>query len=160
MSKKKKTAGAAEARQDSDLLGAYLLLRKAAYRLCSGACQLLLKHELTDHEYDVLRALRGRPEGMRVLHIADRLLSKKPAVSVYVDSLEGRGLVFRERSKVDTRVVRVFITEAGLALLEEVSGPHGELLRSQFGRLSAEELAGLRGSLEKLLGPPGIAGDL
>src|SRR5271167_806114 len=60
---------------------------------------------LTSPQYNILRILRGEGKPLPCLEIADRLITAVPAITGLVDRLEALGLVTRERSTEDRRVV-------------------------------------------------------
>jgi len=70
-----------------------------------------------------------------------------------LDRLETRGLVRRERSEQDRRLVFVHITKAGSDLLAPLDEPILELHRAQMNHLTRAELATLKRLLEKLRRP-------
>jgi DNA-binding MarR family transcriptional regulator len=105
-------------------------------------------------QYNVLRILRGaEPEGLCRNELRDRLVTRMPDVTRLLDRLETSGLVARERSDVDRRLVRTRITPAGLELLagldEPVAAEHGRRL----GHLSADELRTLSALLTRVRQP-------
>src|SRR5262245_29060496 len=57
--------------------------------------------ELTLHQYNVLRILRGSPEGLPSGEIANRMIARDPDITRLVDRLERRGLVTRARGRQD-----------------------------------------------------------
>src|SRR5690349_19143024 len=126
-------------RFDSPQQEAYLNLWRTYDRLRLLEDELFGQHELTAQQYNALRLLRAaHPRKVPTLHLAGRLVSRAPDITRLVDRLVERGLVERERLAANRRVVHVGITEAGLALLdqlaEEVRGCH----EGALGRLSEE----------------------
>lgn len=81
--------------------------------------------------------------------IAARLQLGPSAITPLVDQLEAAGLVTRERSGADRRVVRVFLTEAGRRL-EEAAAIAQEAVVCRTG-LSEQDLAALRDDLNALV---------
>jgi MarR family 2-MHQ and catechol resistance regulon transcriptional repressor len=79
-----------------------------------------------------------------------KLLTSPGNLSDVVDKLERRGLVCRVRAVEDRRQVRVELTAAGRALIEEVFPRHAADIAGAMGGLDAEELAALDGLLRKL----------
>lgn len=75
---------------------------------------------ITYPQYLVLSAL-GEDEGMTVGAIATRLSLESSTITPPVKRLEQAGLVERRRSKVDERLVHVWLTPAGRALLARSS---------------------------------------
>jgi DNA-binding MarR family transcriptional regulator len=83
--------------------------------------QVLKPHGITGTQFNVLRILRGvHPEGYCRYEIRDRMITRMPDVTRLLDRMEEAGLIARERSETDRRVVRTFITQAGLDLLEAI----------------------------------------
>lgn len=79
---------------------------------------------LTVQQYNVLRILRGAsPEALPTMEIAQRMLEKTPGITRFIDRLERKGFVERQRSAEDRRRVYCSITPAGLQLLDELDGP-------------------------------------
>src|ERR1700712_4892333 len=70
---------------------------------------------ITYPQYLVLSAL-GEHEGMTVGAIATRLSLESSTITPPVKRLEQAGLVERRRSKIDERLVHVWLTPAGRAL--------------------------------------------
>jgi DNA-binding MarR family transcriptional regulator len=106
--------------------------------------RLFAQYKLTPQQYNALRLLRGEhPEKIRTLDLAARLVSHAPDVTRLLDKLEQSGLVERDRPADNRRVVRIGITEAGLALLQELREPVRECHARQLGHLSQKELKDL-----------------
>jgi DNA-binding MarR family transcriptional regulator len=108
--------------------------------------------ELTLHQYNVLRILRGsHPDGLPSGEIANRMIARDPDVTRLVDRLEKRGLVTRTRSRQDRRVVEVHITEKGQELLRGLDEPVNRLPRNMLGHLGPRRLDQLRVLLERVI---------
>lgn len=116
-----------------------------------GICfaRLFREYGLTPSQYNVLRILRGEGQPLPILEVADRMLAVVPGITGLVDRLEGMGLLARERSTEDRRVVFVAITAGGLELLAKLDEPVAELHRRLIGHLSPAELQELSRLLEK-----------
>src|SRR3954454_17545183 len=85
--------------------------------------RLFREFGLTPSQYNVLRILRGEGRPLPILEVAGRMIAAVPGITGLVDRLEGMGLVARERSTEDRRVVFVGVTPAGLELLARLDGP-------------------------------------
>jgi DNA-binding MarR family transcriptional regulator len=109
---------------------------------------------LTASQYNVLRILRGEGKPLPILEIAGRTVTVVPGITGLIDRLEKAGLVRRERSAEDRRVVFVDITPEARALLAELDEPLLALHRELLGHLSEKELRGLIRLLEKARCPP------
>jgi DNA-binding MarR family transcriptional regulator len=122
----------------------FLNLWRTYDRLRALEDQLFGRHDLTAQQYNALRLLRGaRPDGLRTLDLAARLVSRAPDITRLLDRLEQRGLIVRARPPENRREVWVGITAAGLALLEELAGPVRACHAHQLGHLTAAQLEAL-----------------
>jgi DNA-binding MarR family transcriptional regulator len=108
---------------------------------------------ITAQQYNVLRILRGaHPRSLPTLEIGERMIERQPGVTRLLDRLERKGLVRRQRSSEDRRVVECRITHAGLELLAEMDGPLSESDLRLMRRLTDDDLSQLLGLLEKVRG--------
>ena len=108
--------------------------------------------ELTLHQYNVLRILRGsHPGGLPSGEIATRMIARDPDVTRLVDRLERRDLVTRIRGRRDRRVVQVAITKKGLDLLRRLDDYVDRFPRNMLGHLGPRKLEQLRTLLEQSL---------
>jgi len=106
---------------------------------------------LTGQQYNVLRILRGvGAEGLPSQAIGERMITFDPDVTRLVDRLLKSGLVERERSKTDRRVVQVKINAKGLGLLKKIDQPLHDLHQSVMTGLNESELQQLNNLLEKV----------
>lgn len=98
---------------------------------------------LTPAQHQLLLAIRGHHDngGPTMGEAADYLLLKHHSVVGLVDRAEAAGLVRRNRSTVDHRVVRLSLTAAGAERLDALS----ELHLAELARLTPQ----LRGSWEQ-----------
>lgn len=99
---------------------------------------------LTHAQYNVLRIVRGAPEGRARADIGARMLDRSPDVTRILDRLEQRGLVERARGDEDRRQSIARITRKGSALLEEME-PHIRAVHAWFAakisRADAKEVS-------------------
>jgi DNA-binding MarR family transcriptional regulator len=120
---------------------AFLSLWRTYDRLRAFEDELFSAHDLTPQSYNALRLLRGtHPAKIHTLDLASRLVSRAPDITRLLDKLEQRGLIERDRPADNRRVVRVGITEAGLALLQELHEPLQACHQRQLGHLSKKDL--------------------
>ena len=111
----------------------------------------LASFDITPNQYNVLRILRGRhPETHTCSEVSTRLLDRTPDVTRLLFRLERDGLVHRCRAEHDRRVVKVSITEKGLALLERIDAPMAELMDRLTRHLSDDDLQTLSRLLDTL----------
>jgi len=102
---------------------------------------LVLKAEdLSANQYNVLRILRGSPDGLPCGEIAGRMITRDPDITRLLDRLEKRGLISRCRETKDRRMVMTRIARDGLDLLARLDRPIEEAHRKQLGHLGRERL--------------------
>ncbi|MGA8531847.1 MAG: MarR family transcriptional regulator [Acidobacteriaceae bacterium] len=118
-------------------------LVRTADCLSRGPAQLLRKHHLSPAPYNMLRILRGAPEGLLCGEIAARMITREPDITRLLDRLERRGLIHRCREDQDRRRVLVRITPEGLDLLSRLDPPIQQLHRRQLGHLTSKRLQAL-----------------
>jgi len=111
--------------------------------------RLFREYGLTQSQYNVLRILRGEGKPMPCLEVAERLIQVVPAITGLVDRLEKQGLVSRQRSESDRRVVYLEVTAKARQLLEQMDQPVSEIHQELIGHLSKAELTKLSRLLEK-----------
>ena len=121
----------------------YLELLRTADLLSRGVAQLLKGHELSATQYNVLRILRGAPDGLLCGEIADRMITRDPDVTRLLDRLEKRKLIERHRDPQDRRAIMAKITRNGVRLLAALDEPILQVHRSQLGHLGVEHLRDL-----------------
>jgi DNA-binding MarR family transcriptional regulator len=131
-------------RFDSPQQEVYLSLWRTYDRLRMHEDRLFSDHNLTAQQYNALRLLRAEHPGtLPTLTLAARLVSHAPDITRLLDRLAERGLVVRERMADNRRVVRVGITDAGLALLKQLDVPVRQCHQVQLGHLSSAQLKAL-----------------
>jgi DNA-binding transcriptional ArsR family regulator len=106
---------------------AFLDLLRTTDMLSRGLVQVLKTEDLSATQYNVLRILRGAPEGLPCGEIASRMITRDPDVTRLLDRLEKRGLISRCRETKDRRTVMAD---------EPVQAAH----RKQLGHLGRERL--------------------
>jgi DNA-binding MarR family transcriptional regulator len=119
---------------------AFLTLLSTADMLSRGLVQILKTEELSSTQYNVLRILRGAPEGLPCGEIAKRMITRDPDITRLLDRLERRGLILRSREAKDRRTVMTRITDEGLKLLARLDEPIQEAHRKQLGHLGRKRL--------------------
>ena len=122
---------------------AFLDLLRTCDLLSRGPAQLLKIEDLSATQYNVLRILRGAPEGLPCGEIASRMITRDPDITRLLDRLEKRGLISRSRDNKDRRTVIARITPGGLKLLARLDQPVQEIHRKQLGHLGRNRLGAL-----------------
>lgn len=89
--------------------------------------------------------------GLRVGELAGRMALHQSTASNMVDKLESAKLIRKERTSVDQRVVRLYLTEAGMELLKRSPSPARGVLPEALRLLDEEALTRLQRELDVLL---------
>lgn len=127
---------------------AFLDLVRTAELLSRPIAQLLKTEDLSSAQYNVLRILRGSPEGLTCGEIGNRMVTRDPDITRLLDRLEKRKLIDRGRDDRDRRVVLTRITPGGLQLLGRLDEPVHDAHQQLLGHLGKERLQALAGLLE------------
>ena len=98
----------------------------------------------------VLQELIEMP-GLRVGELAKRMALHQSTASNMVDRLETSGLIRKERTSADQRVVRLYLTDEGQAMLGRAPSPARGVLVEGLRLLDVEELQRLQNELDGLL---------
>jgi DNA-binding MarR family transcriptional regulator len=127
---------------------AFLDLLRTTDMLSRGMVHLLKAEDLSSTQYNVLRILRGAPEGLACGEIANRMITRDPDVTRLLDRMEKRKLISRCRDEHDRRTVMTRITPDGLDVLGRLDEPIQSAHRKQLGHLGRERLRALTELLE------------
>jgi DNA-binding MarR family transcriptional regulator len=123
---------------------AFLDLLRTCDLLSRAPAQFLKSEDLSPTQYNVLRILRGAPEGLPCGEIANRMITRDPDITRLLDRLEKRELISRCREMKDRRMVMARITPEGLKLLARLDEPVQEMHRKQLGHLGGARLKELQ----------------
>lgn len=133
---------------------AYVALVRTTDMLAYDTATLFKAHGITGTQYNVLRILRGSSlEGLSCQEIGQRLITKVPDVTRLLDRLEQQDFIRRERQSDDRRVVKVWINEKGLALLDKLDAPVEDIHLRQFSHIGKEKLQTLIAILAEIRDP-------
>ena len=121
-------------------------------RLSRGVAAVLKTEDLSLTQYNVLRILRGSPEGLACGEIGRRLVTREPDITRLLDRMEKRQLISRCRETTDRRTVKTRITKSGLDMVNGLDEPMQELHRKQLGHLGEEHLVSLANLLREARG--------
>ena len=125
---------------------AWLRMWRVVQKVERAAAEHLRAHGLNYAQFDVLAHV-GAAEGSRQKELGESLLVTKGNVSHLVGQMERRGLVSRRR---EGRTNRLYLTEEGRRLFEEVVPAHEDLVHQQISALSKEDQAQLHELLREL----------
>lgn len=89
--------------------------------------------------------------GMTISQLGKAMSLHQSTTSNLVEKLEKKGLVVRERSTEDRRVVEVKMTEMGRNALSSAPGPYRGVLPDALMRMPQEDLMALKSCLDKLM---------
>jgi DNA-binding MarR family transcriptional regulator len=128
---------------------AFLELLRTTDMLSRGLFEVLKSKDLSATQYNVLRILRGAPEGLACGEIASRMITRDPDITRLLDRLEKRGLIARWREIEDRRMVMARITPQGAKLLSQLDEPVQATHRKQMGHLGREGLRALTELLQE-----------
>jgi DNA-binding MarR family transcriptional regulator len=134
---------------------AFLELCRTTDMLSRNLSQLLKSEDLSANQYNVLRILRGAPEGLPCGEIGNRMITRDPDITRLLDRLEKRALISRHRESKDRRMVMAQITPDGIQLLSRMDEPVREAHRAQLSHLGRERLKALTELLQAARGNAG-----
>ena len=127
---------------------AFLDLARTTEMLSGPIARLLKTEDLSPPQYNVLRILRGSPDGLTCSETGNRMITRDPDITRLMDRLERRKLISRSRDEKDRRIVLTRITGDGLDLLSRLDQPVRDLHRKLLGHLGPERLQALAELLE------------
>lgn len=104
---------------------------------------------LTGPQLTVLKLLETFQD-LSLSSLSERIRAQNSTVTGIIDRMEREGLVGRERSKSDRRVVHIKLTEKGAKLAREIRVEPLEIFRSALTSLTAADLKDLLRILMKL----------
>jgi DNA-binding MarR family transcriptional regulator len=122
---------------------AFLDMLRTTDMLSRGLVKVLKRERVSSTQYNVLRILRGAPEGLPCGEIANRMITRDPDITRLLDRLEKRQLISRCREDQDRRTVMARITKDGLGVLGRLDEPVQTAHRRQLGHLGRERLLAL-----------------
>jgi DNA-binding MarR family transcriptional regulator len=110
--------------------------------------ELQAERGITLSWYDALVHLEEANDGLPMNEVASRILLSKSGLTRVIDRMEEAGLVRRERPPDDRRVIKVFITPAGLETLQAARAVHRRGVQEHFVQhLDQRELTALAHAL-------------
>jgi DNA-binding MarR family transcriptional regulator len=113
----------------------WLRMWRVVQKVERAAGEHLRAHGLNRAQFDVLAHV-GAAEGCKQKELGASLLVTKGNVSHLVDHMERRGLISRCQ---EGRTNRLYLTEEGRQLFEEVVPAHEDLVHQQMSALPEEE---------------------
>jgi DNA-binding MarR family transcriptional regulator len=130
---------------------AVLNIARTAEVLGRSIAEFLRDYRLSPAQYNVLRILRGAGgAGATCSQIGERMINLDPDITRLSDRLESRGLIVRERSQQDRRVVIARIAPEGLSVLSGIDEPLRDFLRGRLAGLGRQGLSDMIDRLEQI----------
>ncbi|HUF24212.1 MAG TPA: MarR family transcriptional regulator [Vicinamibacterales bacterium] len=127
---------------------AYLSIVRTAAMLEHSLAQALKPFDITPTQYNVLSILRGAgDQGLCRNEVGGRLVTAMPDVTRLLDRMEDVGLIVRQRSTVDRRLVSTRLTKKGLDLVGRVDAKVVEIHEQQFRGVDKRSLKTIIGVL-------------
>jgi len=136
------------------------LLQRLMRRLRRAQAQRLAPLGLTPAQERALRMITRSEEPLRMTELADQLGIVPRSVTTVVDALEQAGLVRREIDPHNRRAIRLYLTDRGLAVRDDMREARRRAAEDLFAPLPADD----RRALGELLGqldqePAATSGD-
>ena len=137
---------------DRDRLNSNLLLTSGGIK--NQLMLMLAPFDLTLTQYQALQVLNlQQGKAISTLHLRERMLDKMSDTPKIVERLIKKGLVVKEISLKDRRLVDIYITETGQRVLAEIQSSL-QTARQTSSSLTGKEVTTLNYLLSKLrLGP-------
>lgn len=127
----------------------YNLLKETFLLLDDGDRRFFNQFGLTVSRFYALFHLREQP-GMSVKDLSLRMLCDKSNATRIIKGLEELGFVARQPHETDGRAWRIYLTESGDAICQEVAAAHKEFNNSRLDFLNQIEESTFAEGLEKL----------
>jgi len=130
----------------SDYLDVYNRFQQIHVLLDDGDRRSLRDVNLSTPQYNLLLHLHttGSDEaGLTVTDLSNLLICTRSNATRLVQRLEQQGLVRLGRDKADRRLVRVFLTAEGAAMLDQAQVAHASSVKRRLGALKVSELRDL-----------------
>ena len=127
------------------------LMNRIMGRYNATLCEELRRHSLTVPQVRALAVLSVVTDGVPINDLAVYTVIGQSTMSRTVDALEAQGLVRRETGERDTRVRKVFLTDAGRAEFGRAWPYLHEAFEAMFCGIDDAEYAALVATLQKVL---------
>jgi DNA-binding MarR family transcriptional regulator len=111
--------------------------------------EFLSNEDITHQQYNILRILKNNKTPLSTLKIREQMLDKMSDTSRIVERLLKKGLVNKQVSATDKRLVDVTISEKGVQLLHRLENKTNEL-DGIISNLTSEEIDTVSNLLDKI----------
>lgn len=126
------------------------LLRQIKQSMICQADKLLGKHDLTHAQWAPMLRLRFNGP-MSSAALARELAMDGGAMTRLLDRLEAKGLIRRDRSVEDRRVVMVSLTEHGVTAMSQAPGVLSQVFNAHLAGFSDQEFRQLIDLLQRMV---------
>ncbi len=130
-------------------LATYVKLSRAADAVHNRVNAHLQQHDLTTSQFGVLEAIYHLGP-LQIGELGAKLLKSSGNMTLVIDNLIKRGLVYRERLPEDRRCIQIYLTQKGQQLIEQLWDHHAQGVVEAFSVLSAAEQEQLAALCRKL----------
>ncbi|UKM63763.1 MarR family transcriptional regulator [Flavobacteriaceae bacterium GSB9] len=96
---------------------------------------------ISPQQYNILRILRGAGKPLNVQTIKSRMIERSPNATRLMDKLCAKQFIERLPCEYDRRIVKIAITDEGLALLENIPDDFNSKLLENLNEEEAEQLS-------------------
>lgn len=135
--------------EEERALRAWTALARCYTTFAQAMGSKIAEYGLTSPQFGVLEALHHLGS-LSLGDLADKLLVSGGNITYVMDRLEERGLVERERSEEDRRVILARLTPEGRELVADAFPDHSSYVRELMDALEPSEEKELRRLLKKL----------
>jgi DNA-binding MarR family transcriptional regulator len=124
-------------------------LMRNIFRIVKSDLSNLFKDDISNNEFIILKVL-SENSSLKLSDVSKLLNVSKAHLTAVTDTLESSGLILRDRSTVDRRVMNLSITPKGLETLKRLEQIKSEYFINKFQSFTTEELDTLTYMLEKM----------
>ena len=111
--------------------------------------ELAKRADLTGPQLTVVKLLQTVGD-LSLSELSDKIRAQNSTVTGIIDRMEREGLVLRERSKEDRRVVHIKLTPKGKALADDIPVEPMEIFKGALESLSVQEMKDLMRIMTKV----------
>ena len=82
----------------------------------------------------------GNHDGISQRDLARRLHVARPTITVMLNKMEAAGLIARRPDEKDQRLTRIYLTDAGRCLQDEMNSVFANFINASFSKMPANDL--------------------
>jgi len=127
------------------------LIKRVTASIIAEADKRLAAHGLTSAQWGPLLRIQKAGGSAPVAELARWMMCDAGAMTRMLDRLEKKGLCKRVRSTEDRRIVRMELTPAGEAVVEEVPAVLASVMNAHLAGFSKAEWQTLKSYLQRML---------